>query len=108
MNSLTDIKNMQEIREWVDNATAGKSYAREVEDHQNEINERKAQALILEGKSVSDLLNGYEIDVSAELARIMRELDRACRGDSISTTAVLTACSHIQDKLIIAARHSVR
>jgi hypothetical protein len=66
----------------------------------------RAHAAILEAAPVASLIQEYEIDLSAELARIMRELDRACRGDSISTTAVLTACSHMQEKLLRYSKHS--
>ena len=59
-----------------------------------------------EPAKVAGLLAEYELDFSAEIARIMRELDRACRGDSISTTACLTACSHMQAKLLDASKHS--
>ena len=66
----------------------------------------RAHAAITEAAPVAELIQGYEIDLSAELARIMRNLDNACRGDSIATTACLTACSHMQEKLLRYSKHN--
>lgn len=73
---------------------------------QQEINERHAQEMLREGKTVNELIYGYEIDLSDELARVMREIDGACVHNVIAMDAVFTACSHMQDKLLRAARHS--
>jgi len=77
-------------------------YERELDDLA-EINAKQAERDILEGDTLRPIIAAYELDFADELARIMRSLDRACKGDAISRDAVLTACSHIEKKLLDAS-----
>lgn len=79
-----------------------RDYEREL-DEIAEISARQAERDILDGDKLRPIIAAYELDFADELARIMRSLDRACKGDEISRDAVLTACSHIEKKLIDAS-----
>jgi hypothetical protein len=79
-----------------------RDYERELDDLA-EINAKQAERDILEGDTLRPIISAYELDFANELARIMRSLDRACRGDEISRDAVLTACSNIEQKLLAAS-----
>jgi hypothetical protein len=79
-----------------------RDYERELEELA-EISERQATTDILEGSTLKPIINAYELEFHDELARIMRNLNGARKGDPINTDAVLTACSHIEKKLLDAS-----
>lgn len=64
-----------------------------------------AERLITEGDTLKELMDNYEPDIWDQLARAMRSIDSACIGNKISTDAVLTAMSNIQQRLRFAAKH---
>jgi hypothetical protein len=80
-----------------------RDYERELEELA-EISARQAVTDILEGHTLQPIIAAYELEFHDELARIMRNLKGACKGDPINTDAVLTACSHIEKKLLEASR----
>lgn len=83
------------------------SYLRDkwIEDHQKAIDER-AEELILERLqdpfAFADMMTGIEhVDsIYPHLQRMLRSIDRACKGDKISIDAVLGACSDIQGRIM--------
>ena len=68
-----------------------------------EINETQALADIQEGETLEPIIECYQLQFHHELARIMRNIDKACSGDKISHDAVMTACSQMQTRLLDAS-----
>lgn len=66
-----------------------------IEQRQREL----AAEMLVDGKCVHELLFDFDADVAGQLARAMRELDRACKGDRIAIDACLASLSNIQREL---------
>jgi hypothetical protein len=70
----------------------------EAEAAEREAGER-AEATLCSAEGVRDLLDTPGVDGEAHIARVMANLDRACKGNQIALDAVLTALACLQAEM---------
>ena len=86
-----------EARDEIDAGTAG-GEARE-----------RAAATLCSAEGVRDLLDTPGVDGEIHIARAMRSLDRACKGNQIALDAVLSALTCLQAEMrAVALRNELR
>jgi hypothetical protein len=80
----------------------------EAEAAEREAGER-AEAALCCGEGVRDLLDTRGVDGETHIARAMRNLDRACKGNQIALDAVLGALTSLQAEMrAVAIRNELR
>lgn len=78
-----------------------------VEERARELANERAEEMLGSAKGVNELLDTPGVDGDTHIARAMRNLDRACKGNAIAIDAVLAALSNLQSEMRAAAYRAV-
>jgi hypothetical protein len=78
-----------------------------IEDRARELAATRVEEMLANADGVNELLDTPGVDGDTHVARAMRNLDRACKGNSIALDAVLTAMTNLQSEMRAAAYRAV-
>jgi hypothetical protein len=78
-----------------------------IEDRARELAAAKVAEMLGNAGGVEELLDTVGVDGGTHIARAMRNLDRACRGNAIAVEAVLGAMANLQSEMRVVAYRTV-
>jgi hypothetical protein len=78
-----------------------------IEDRARELAAARAAEMLTNAEGVDELLDTVGVDSGTHIARAMRSLDRACKGNAIAVEAVLGAMVNLQSEMRVAAYKAV-
>ena len=78
-----------------------------VEDRARELAAARVEQMLGSAEGVDELIDTVGVNCGTHIARAMRSLDRACKGNAIAVEAVLGAMVNLQSEMRVVAYQAV-